>query len=496
MRVSAAFLFAAVVLASGSAAAEERKPALYLAPEGTTYTPWTGQGPQRGTISNIIYLNRCTGGCQIRKAARNNSQTDESWIPNGNDGQVFTLSEFSHSDETWDAIVACVADMYSAYDVLVTDVEPTGQAHTEVFAAGLDSQIGISGAGGIGGVVQPGADGCEPAENNVSFAFLNGYSASAVEYMCGVIAQESGHSFAMPFHVRDCSDPMSYSYNGPCNGNALPRGYFRNREMKCGDAGVEPTCNCGGPRINTHQILINAFGAGATPEAPTAAIISPQPGGAVTDNTLFQVAGSGGRGVYRVELYLNDWRWGVYEAPEDLEPGTGWPPPNFVVDPENGIPNGVIDAKAIVYDDLGTSRESAVITLIKGSPCGDAGDCADGQSCSEGRCSWEQPVGELGDECEYDQYCIGPEVYDGKCVSDSSGQSLCTRDCFTGPNDDCEDGFYCLETNANQGTGVCWPDSGDTGCCSTGRQSRSQTLWSIAFAALVGLIAIRRRGRR
>ncbi|MCI0583267.1 MAG: hypothetical protein L0227_10330, partial [Chloroflexi bacterium] len=120
---------------------QEPKPTFFVElPEGSF--------ERGGQISRIIYLNRCVGGCTITGGETNNAVTNESTIPMGNPGGVYNITEFSHDDATWNAVLACVQDVYSPFDVEVTDVDPGAVTHHEVISAGLGEQIGWGDAGG------------------------------------------------------------------------------------------------------------------------------------------------------------------------------------------------------------------------------------------------------------------------------------------------------------------------------------------------------------
>lgn len=451
--------------------------------------------PPQADVSNVIYLNRCVGGCTITRGPRNNSTTDTSWFPNGANGTVYNITEFSHDDATWNALLACVQDLYSYYDVVVTDVDPGTAPHTEVYCAGLSEEIGEN-AGGLGGPISESTTvdiACTAAENNIAFAFLNGYPAEQIEYMCGVIAQESGHSFGMPYHVRDCNDPMSYSYSGPCSGGAQ-RGYFRNRDMRCGDFADE-SCTCGSNRVNTHKHLEGIFGAGSDPndEPPTGSILNPVQSQQITENTPYLFTAGGARGIYHAELLLNGWRWAEYDAPDHILAGDNWPPDQLQIPPVNGFPGGVIDVQIALYDDLGNSSLTPTVTGLSGSPCSNADSCLDGQQCEEGKCFWPPATGQLGEDCAYDQACVGSDGFDGKCVGLSNGDSICSRECSTQLAADCGDGFYCEPTNATDGVGLCLPNPEEGGCCSSGRDDRSSLGGMLAMMSLAGLVLFRRR---
>jgi MYXO-CTERM domain-containing protein len=96
--------------------------------------------------------------------------------------------------------------------------------------------------------------------------------------------------------------------------------------------------------------------------------------------------------------------------------------------------------------------------VTKGAPCASAETCADGQRCDAGRCLWDPPVGEFGDDCTFEQYCLT-----GLCAG-TNEKTICTQSCVPGVTDGCPDASYeCLEQSA--GRGVCWPKGAEEGNC-------------------------------
>lgn len=487
-----AFLASSLLLASVATAHADPGRVLWMDNPDFAQAP-----PPKASVSNIIYINRCVGNCRITASDHNDSTHDLEWFSTANGeapGTQYTLSEFALGDTTFNAMVDCVKKVYEPYNVSIVTDDPGDTPHTEVYAAGVDTEIGLSGAGGVGGTL----GGCQPLENNVAFAFVNEYPATAVNYLCGVIAQETGHSFGMPSHVWNCTDAMSYSYDGPCEGGvgAAPIGYFRNLNMPCGDfAEGQPACSCG-TSVNDHQHLIDIFGAtGTAPEAPTLTILQPQDGANIAGNQIFAASASSPRGVFRVEVYLNGWLWGVDQLPAKMEPGD-FPPPNYIVEVPDNFPDGLYDVEFRAYDDIGTMT-SVTESVVKGSACTGSGQgsCLTGQTCSGGKCAWPAPTGEIGDACTYDQECIGPNIYDGKCAALSDGTQICTTACFGPPNDACPDMFECQVTDVQANTGLCVAATPDKpGCCST--TSDAPPVMPIALGTLVGALVMRRRRRR
>jgi hypothetical protein len=149
-----------------------------------------------------------------------------------------------------------------------------------------------------------------------------------------------------------------------------------------------------------------------------------------------------------------------------------------------GVPDGVIDIVVKAFDDIDVETVAPTITVTKGAPCVDASTCAVGQSCADGRCFWDTPTGELGDACEYEQFCVSAQ-----CVQTTEG-NVCTQDCVVGVADSCPMGFVCEGTPGE--TGFCLVDIADPGCCSSRSDPRGALLLSLP---VVGFVLRRRRKR-
>src|SRR5438045_9733399 len=82
-----------------------------------------------GDVSRIIYLERCLGGCDIDGGSINNAESRISTIPQPGH---YRLTEFkdtagetgSAADAEWAMVVTCMKEVYSPFDVAVTDVKP------------------------------------------------------------------------------------------------------------------------------------------------------------------------------------------------------------------------------------------------------------------------------------------------------------------------------------------------------------------------------------
>jgi len=447
-------------------------------------------------VSPIIYLNRCQPNykgasatpCEITKAGLNDASSLNSTIPQGAaNGDKFTISEYQNgdgqtgamADAEWDQVVACVKEVYSPFNTMVTDVKPTSPTFHHAVVGGTPGQLNLD--NGIGGI-SPGV-GCNAVDNLVTFTFANstgGNGLSRVYYMCAVIAQESAHSYSLdhsysfPGGRSACNDPMTYRTD--CGGMR----FFRNDQATCGEFEARP-CSCGATQ-NAHLKLLSVFGAG-TPTTPKPTVtVNPPPGGSV--GVSITATAFSKRGIAKLELFLNGYKWA--ETKGNVFGPSGQPEAAYSLLVPAMVPNSTYDIKVRALDDLGEFTDSATITANKGAPCVTADTCLKGQLCEAGKCFWEAPTGVIGDDCTYPQFCES-----GICQG-TADQTICTQACIPGVVDSCPEGgeFTCVETNP--GMGICFFADTDTGCCSTGT---GETPWAPAALGLgiFGFLVIRRR---
>src|SRR5215211_7789661 len=67
--------------------------------------------------SRTVFLNRCAGGCVITYGTTD-SRTNKSQIGRG------TLSAYKYGDASWNAVVACIKETFSPFNLRVTDKDP------------------------------------------------------------------------------------------------------------------------------------------------------------------------------------------------------------------------------------------------------------------------------------------------------------------------------------------------------------------------------------
>ncbi|MDQ3364795.1 MAG: hypothetical protein M3680_05140 [Myxococcota bacterium] len=481
------------VVGAGSASAESRDLTAPIhvpvalggpGPRITVPTPVEAFTPH-APISQTIYLERCRGGCTVTKATTNNAQNMESTIPSQPGSHV--ISEFTNkdgmagaaADVEWNALVQCLREVYSPFAVTITDTRPASGTFHLALIAGLPQQIGF-GDDILG--VAPLASNCSPQDNAMSFTFANAHGPTLrAENLCWTAAQESAHAFGLDhsFKFADgrsaCNDPMTYQVD--CGGQR----FYRNQTAKCGEFEERP-CRCGTTQ-NSHAKLLATFGEG-TPITgnPTSMITTPQPGQPL--GVVVVAAAGSRRGVARVQLLVNGFPWA--EVPgEKFGPNGQANPASYGLMIPPTLPDGVMDLVVRAYDDLGAFTDSPPRTVTRGDPCTTADTCATGQKCEAGKCLWDPAVGELGDSCEYPQFCKSL-----RCEG-TAERKICSQECSPAGDDTCPGGLSCIETGPT--TGICYFE--DSGCCSVAFDRRLP--WGhLAVSALVLGLVMRRRRRR
>ncbi|HTL36915.1 MAG TPA: Ig-like domain-containing protein [Kofleriaceae bacterium] len=456
-------------------------------------------------VSPYLYLNRCSGGCMLH-GGFDDARAMTSSIPcagtttcggggcqcQGTSAGDYPIDEFKDTngnigaaaDAEWKAILKCVQEVYSPYNITVSDVPPPGGlSHSMAIVAGYPHNIGY-GDNQIGGIA-PGTLGCGPQDNVISFSFANTYAgpqARRILTLCYVASQESAHAFGVPDHTFNftdgqsgCIDPMSY--RGDCGGQR----FFRNKLANCGEAAPR-SCKC--PNQNSHQRILTTFGPGTpTTTPPTVRLDAPANGATVNNGAVVNATASAQRGIFRMELWLNGYLWTTTKGAAwgaNGQPETQYP----LVFPAT-VPDGVIDIVVKAYDDIEIKAETPVVTVTKGAPCATAATCLKGQKCDAGKCFWEAPTGKVGDACDYPQFCLSSD-----CLTTDQGQ-YCSQDCVVGVSDSCPMDFTCEGDPG--GTGKCVKADAGGGCCSVGDDGKTAALLTLV---VVGVLGRRRRRSR
>ena len=469
MRCIACISFVVVVALTGLAAAERPRLVTVDVPPHPAITEATAP-------YNVIFLNRCANGCTV-KSGTTDSRTDTSAIVSGS----HVLTKFTYGDATWNSLVACVRDVFSPFNVQVTDVDPGSANHFEIMIGGNPTDIGFSNnVGGVSG------NGCGDTyiPNALVFDFADVWSSSSttcssscLEDMCSTAAQEIGHSFGMD-HSHNSADPMTYF-------NFVGRKYFQNSADPCGSdcvSGTGPMGNaCSGSDNQVHTCCVNEgttqnsfatlnslFGAG-TPVPPNISITSPKTGASVEAGFPVAVSASADSAIKQVSITVD---------------GAAVPPvlmaPPFAFNAPATLAAGAHVVVATATDAHGTTNTST-ITVNIGPPCTSASECPnDTDACIEGRCvPGPNATGGLGTSCTDNSMCG-----DSTCASDGTNQ-YCTTACSK-PGV-CPDGFGCLPAADGSTAGYCWPgynDGSGGGGCNTGGAGGPIT-GGLLFAALL-----------
>lgn len=436
-------------------------------------------------VSNIIYLNRCTGGCTITKSSPPSSSAvnNQTWIIGDSStpaGTQFHISEFAFSQATWDELVTCVKQVYAPYNVVITETDPGNVPHHMALVAGTAADYGIPPNQALG-KAELGSSFCEPKDNAISLNIANdhrpGSGMTLAQNICWTVAQETAHSWGLDHEIL-CNDALTYDFS------SCGQRFFRNKASDCGEVGISGprACVCGGTLQNTHAKILAVFGASTGPQLePTLRIDQPTAGSQFPAGNKVFVTASSPRGLTHIELWVNGWKW------VDLPATTN---STYQITPPAELPDGVMDLKVRACDDIEVCAEQTV-TVTRGAPCTTADTCLGGQSCEGGKCFWPPPTVELGGACTIDQECVSLQ-----CGDVGGGELACTQDCQGPPNDRCPDGFSCTAGPGEMG--VCAADAGggDGGCCSVDGAGRTAVVANLGLGAAVALLVARRRRRK
>jgi hypothetical protein len=457
---------AALVIAAGPAHAGIARP------QGTYAYVDPGQASilePAAVRTKIIYLNGCweAGDCDIRYGFEDSRQNHSSqWS-----GDV---GAFEHGTVAWDAVVECVKETYAPFGVVVTDEDPGDTPHFEAVVGGRSSDLGLDGDPQATtvtlGIAPFDPWECGIIDNAISFTFANmGAFRGSVPEICSTVAQETAHTFGLE-HEALCSDPMTYGRDpeNPLVDPCPERKYFTNVDADCGEYVVDPrACSCGSPTQNSFAAITAIFGEG-TVEEPTVSIESPADGAELDHGWVVNATVVGEVAMSEVALVING---------RVLDRRTE-PPYAFIVPRE--LSDGRMHTEVRATNVYGRTS-SAVIDVVQGAPCGAPSDCAEHETCVDGRCVLGpgQPGG-LGEVCQGD----------GECDSDLCGRSddgqFCAETCVIGAGG-CPEGFGCAPLGED---GVCWKGVDDGGCAVGGGG-----VGGLGLVGLLGLLASRRRRR-
>jgi hypothetical protein len=264
-----------------------------------------------------IYLNRWGGTFY---GGADDSSTNYSSIVNGTSA---TIDPFPGSDGQWNEVKSCVTDLFSRFNLIITDIEPTSGDYVEAVLAGSPTDIGMP--WGVGGVAPFDPYSCGVLSNSIVYAFAESYIGGGwggERALCETAAQEIAHAFGLD-HELLCEDPMTY-LDG-CGAKE-----FQDVYAACGEY-EERECSCNRSSQNSVQEMYEKLGAsnGAEPppppndlEDPKVALLSPEDGEALVGNDLVEIVATATDDIGLVSVSL-DWEFSDAALPCPGE-GGGW----------------------------------------------------------------------------------------------------------------------------------------------------------------------------
>jgi uncharacterized membrane protein YgcG len=298
--------------------------------------PPANSDPAAVAQSRIIYLNH--NGVTLRPG-NDDSRAQTSSIVSG----LSTVAKWNVSDATWQATVACFKDIWSRFDVTITDVDPGNAPHMEAVFGGFPQDVGMP--SGVGGVSPFTAD-CAIIENSIVFTFTEVFPEDP-QTICEVMSQEVAHSYGLD-HELLASDPMTYlDYNGKRS--------FKDQLVSCGEFNAR-ACGIGGSvcrnKQNSVQLLLQRIGA-ADLVPPTLAITSPADGATVPPGFAVDATASDNVAVTMATLAIDG-------AAAGATPGAG--PYTFATDATLG--DGPHTIALTVSDGHGNTQNQTITVTV------------------------------------------------------------------------------------------------------------------------------------
>jgi hypothetical protein len=377
--------------------------------------------------ADIVYLNRCVGGCAVEPGADSAIGDRSSLIDSG-----VRIGEWVHGDEGWDELVECVRGIFRPYGLEITDADPGDAPHVEAMVAGDSLELGDQYAESIG--IAP--EWCTISDDVLVFSFANEIANSRTR--CTNAAHEIGHAFGLE-HTIEAGDIMSYFLS-------TSKKRFLDEDMACGEEDFRAECRCGGSTLNTHRRMYELLGPTDVPlgrpefsgwsYGNTDTDVEPY---VVRDDSDLEPYLDDPYGIERIDVYINGKRHPSLRPEAGLELRFG-----------ERVSPGRLDIELVAVNIHGASTTEA-LTMIKYALCSDGPACDDSEYCdADGRCVALEPDAQPGEACEVDTDCAI-----GWCRSDGERQ-LCAEDCLLTPTGDtCSAGFECdLGDTAD---GRCWP---------------------------------------
>jgi hypothetical protein len=190
----------------------------------------------------IIFLNR--GGGHYVAGDRDDPTTNVSWILDEARIADAVIPEYTGDD--WEAVVDCVRDTFSPFNVSVTDSQPASASYLEAVVGGTGAEWGMWEPGGVAGV-----PGCDLAYRRAIVFASQQFGGGDARHLCWSVAQELAHTAGLE-HEYLCEDPMTY-----LDGCGEKR--FQDVDAPCGESAPRP-CRCGETQ-NSFRLLQEIWGA-------------------------------------------------------------------------------------------------------------------------------------------------------------------------------------------------------------------------------------------
>ncbi|MCC7070013.1 MAG: hypothetical protein IT383_01740 [Deltaproteobacteria bacterium] len=224
-----------------------------------------------------IFMNRHGGNYNC---GDNDSRTNSSTIAcSGGSGNV---GAWPGSDTEWASFMDCAVDLFSRFNIEVTDVEPSSGDYVEAVIGGRPGDVGMP--SGVGGVAPY---QCGVIPRGIVYAFADVYYGGGTWWrdVCETAGQEVVHAFGLD-HEYLCEDPMTYLYG--CGEKT-----FQDIDAQCGEYSPRQ-CDCTGPTQNSVQEMLDLFGPSGPPvddpTPPTVTLVSPVQNAVLAANTEITVA--------------------------------------------------------------------------------------------------------------------------------------------------------------------------------------------------------------
>ncbi len=240
--------------------------------------------------SRLVYLNH-TG--VTLAPGDNDSRTNKSTVVNAQT----TFGAWNPGVTVWNDTVSCMREIFSRFDITITETDPGSTPHIEAVFGGTPQQVGLDAS--VAGV-SPFTTDCSIIENSVVFTFTAAYTFSARE-ACEIMAQEVAHSYGLD-HELLASDPMTYL---PYAGNRE----FQDTQAQCGeDMSAPRQCGINGnvcrATQNSVQLLTERVGL-ADAILPVIDAMTPAANATVPPGFQVRVAGSDNNNVTGATLKVD-----------------------------------------------------------------------------------------------------------------------------------------------------------------------------------------------